>query len=51
MPLLTCVTPEVGAYIFKEIHEGICGNHFGLRSLVHKTLCHGYYWPTIMKDA
>lgn len=25
------------AYIFKKIHEEICGNHFGPRLLVQKT--------------
>ena len=35
----------------KEVHEGICGNHLGSRSLVHKLVQVGYYWPTMQKDA
>ena len=35
----------------KEVHEGICGNHSGARSLVHKLIRAGYYWPTTQKDA
>ena len=35
----------------REVHEGICGNHSGARSLVHKLIRAGYYWPTMMKDA
>ena len=34
-----------------EVHEGICGNHNGARSLATKTLRQGYYWSTILKDA
>ena len=34
----------------REIHEGICGNHSGSRSLVHKLVRAGYYWPTIQVD-
>lgn len=34
-----------------EVHEGICGNHSGLRSLVHKLIRARYYWPTMQKDA
>ena len=35
----------------REVHEGICGNHSGSRSLVHKLVRAGYYWPTMQKDA
>ena len=35
----------------REVHEGICGNHSGSRSLVHKLVRTGYYWPTMQKDA
>ena len=30
--------------------RGICGNHSGARSLVHKLVRAGYYWPTMLKD-
>ena len=35
----------------REVHERICGNHLGSRSLVHKLVQAGYYWPTMQKDA
>ena len=35
----------------KEVHEGIYENHSGARSLVHKLIRAGYYWPTTQKDA
>ena len=34
----------------REVYEGICGNHSGARSLVHKLIQVGYYWPTMQKD-
>ena len=27
--LMKCITPERGLYVMQEIHEGVCGNHFG----------------------
>ena len=50
-PILKCVGKEDANYVLREVHEGICGNHIGARSLAAKTLRHGYYWPTILIDA
>lgn len=50
-PLLKCVDQDEGNYVLREIHEGICGHHMGARSLAHKALRAGYYWPTVLKDA
>ena len=49
-PILKCVGKEDANYILKEVHEGICGNHIGARTLAGKTLRQGYYWPTMLKD-
>ena len=49
-PYLRCLIPEEAEYIMREIHEGICGSHSRARSLVHKLVRAGYYWPTIQKD-
>ena len=38
-------------YVLREVHEGICGNHSGARSLAHKLIRAGYYWPIMLKDA
>ena len=35
-PYLRCLGNEEADYVMREIHEGICGNHSGSRSLVHK---------------
>ena len=50
-PYLRCLCHEEVDYVMREVHEGICGNHSGARSLVHKLIRAGYYWPTMMKDA
>ena len=43
--------PKEVDYIMQEVHEGVCGNHSGLRSLVHKLIRVRYYWPNMQKDA
>ncbi|XP_030936360.1 uncharacterized protein LOC115961527 [Quercus lobata] len=35
-PYLRCLGTEEADYVTREVHEGICGNHSGSRSLVHK---------------
>ena len=35
----------------QKVHEGVYGNHSKSRSLVHKLIRVGYYWPTVQKDA
>ena len=50
-PYLRCLAPDKANYVLREVHEGACGNHSGARSLIHKVVCAGYYWPTIQADA
>ena len=50
-PYLRCLAPDEANYVLREVHEGACGNHSGARSLVHKVVRVGYYWPTIQADA
>ena len=50
-PYLRCLIHNEAGYVIREVHEGICGNHSGARSLVHKLIRAGYYWPTMLKDA
>ena len=51
MPYLKCVDDDEAKYILEEIHEGICGDHAGPRSLVSKVIRTGYFWPTMQVDA
>ena len=50
-PYLRCLGNEVADYVMREVHKGICENHSRSRSLVHKLVRVGYYWPTMQKDA
>ena len=50
-PYLRCLAPDETNYVLREVHEGACGYHSGARSLVHKLVHAGYYWPTIQADA
>ncbi|GLT79171.1 hypothetical protein SLA2020_506680 [Shorea laevis] len=51
LPLLRCLGPYEAEYALWEVHEGVCGSHVGARTLAHKVLRQGYYWPNMYKDA
>ncbi|KAM2134918.1 hypothetical protein ACFXTH_003767 [Malus domestica] len=51
LPYLRYLTPAEAETIIREIHEGVCGDHAGSRSLAHKAFRQGYYWPTLHQDA
>ena len=48
---MRCLVPKEVEYVMREVHKGIYRNHSGARSLVHKLIMAGYYWPTMQKDA
>uniref|UniRef100_A0A2N9F3W1 Uncharacterized protein n=1 Tax=Fagus sylvatica TaxID=28930 RepID=A0A2N9F3W1_FAGSY len=50
-PYLLCVHPDKVRDFLFEIHEGICGSHTGGRSLAHRALSQGYWWPYMQADA
>ena len=50
-PYLLCIHPEVSKLLLKELHEEICGSHTGGRSLSHKALTQGYWWPNMQKES
>ena len=43
MPCLKCVDEEEAKYILAEIHQGICRDHAGPRSLGNKAIRTGYF--------
>jgi len=49
-PLLKCVTVEQAQYIIKELHEGICDDHFDARTMTTRIFRAGYFWPTMEAD-
>ena len=50
-PYLLCVHPDKVKDFFFEIHEGICGSHTRGRSLAHRAISQGYWWPYMQADA
>ena len=48
-PYLLCIHLEVVELLLEELHEGICGSHTGDRSLSHKALTQGYWWPNMQR--
>ena len=43
-PYLKCLTLEQSHYVLAELHEGICGNHPGGRTLAHRAHTQGHVW-------
>ena len=50
-PYLLCVHPEASESLLEELHEWVCGSHTGGRSLSHRALTQGYWWPNMQKEA
>ena len=50
-PYLLYVHPELTESLLEELHEGICGSHTGGRSLAHKAISQGYWWPNMQREA
>ena len=48
--LMRCIPTNQGKQLLLEVHAGICGHHAAPRSLVGKTFCQGFYWPTALRD-
>ena len=44
---LLCIHPEVLELLLEELHEGICGSHTRGRSLAHRAITQGYWWPNM----
>jgi hypothetical protein len=47
--MLRCFGEEETSLILLEVHEGVCGSHFGGRALAAKLLLVGCYWPTMIQ--
>ena len=47
---LRCVKEEEAKYILENVHDGICDDHMGAKSLVRKIMRVGYFWPTMQQD-
>ena len=49
-PYLRCIEKEEARYVLEEVHEGVCGDHMGSKSLVRKIIRASYFWPTMQQD-
>ena len=36
--------------LLAELHDGVCGSHVGGRSLAHRAMTQGFWWPQMQKD-
>ena len=50
-PYLLCVHLELTESFREELHEGICGSHTGGRSIAHRAITQGYWWPNMQREA
>ena len=48
---LLCLHPEKVNELLTELHDGVCGGHVGGRSLAHRAITQGFWWPQMQKDA
>ena len=50
-PYLLCIHPEMTESLLEELHEGICESHTGGRSLAHRAITQGSWWPNMQRKA
>lgn len=48
--MLRCLGENKDALVLTNVHKGACSSHISGKTLTHKLLEMGYYWPTLMKD-
>ena len=46
-PYLLYIHPEASELLLEELHERICESHTGGRSLSHRAIILGYWWPNM----
>lgn len=49
-PYLRCLNDTEARYVLVELHENVCGNHIGERTLAHRAHSQGYHWPTMKQN-
>ena len=50
-PYLLCVHLEAMEPLLEDLHEDIYRSHTGGRSLAHRALTQGYWWPSMQKTS
>ena len=49
-PYLLCLHLEKVKELLSELHDGVSGGHVGGRSLAHRAMTQGFWWPQMQKD-
>ena len=49
-PYLLCIHPKASELLLEELHERICGSHTRGRSLSHRAITQGYWWPGMQEE-
>lgn len=49
-PYLLCLHLNDAAGLLAKLHEGISGSHLGGRSLSHRAMTQGFWWPNMQRD-
>ena len=50
-PYLLCLHPGKVNELLVELHERVCDSHVGGRSLAHRAMTQGFWWPKMQNDA
>ena len=50
-PYLLCIHLGKVNELLAKLHEGVCGGHVGGRSLAHRAMTQGFWWPKMRNDA
>ncbi|XP_030933689.1 uncharacterized protein LOC115959443 [Quercus lobata] len=50
-PYLLCLRPKKISELLAKLHDGVCGSHVKGRSLAHRAMTQGFWWPQMQKDA
>ena len=50
-PYLLCIHSKASELLLEELHEGIYGSHTKGKSLSHRVITQGYWWPNMQKEA
>ena len=48
---LLCLHLDKVNELLTELYDGVCGGHVGGRSLAHRAMTQGFWWPQMQKDA
>ena len=48
---LRCLHRGEAKKVIEQVQQGICGTHVGGRTLCHRIITQGYYWPTMRHES